>query len=171
MALEIENTVQSQKTKAAKSLVATYLKNSLVFQLDNESIPSVDTLFGSTTSSITLKSRSQKRKRNIDSSTKLSVDVVFLNNRLKKVAVALLDAYTCSNVNTQNIKLVSLVNQVGKKIDSVKNLLGEVKSSLKNIKDTFESMQEMIDRVLQALTRINTALGLGLPIGGAVPNN
>ncbi len=67
--------------------------------MDDEPIPNVDTSFSSTTFSITLGSRSQKRKCYVDSSIKLSADVVLLNNGLKEIAMALTDAYTHSNVN------------------------------------------------------------------------
>lgn len=49
MAQEIENSIQSQKTKVAENLLATYLENSLVFQLDDEPILSVNTPAGFTT--------------------------------------------------------------------------------------------------------------------------
>lgn len=54
MAQEIENFVQFPKTKVAESLATTCLENSLVFQLDNESIPGINALASSTTSSIAL---------------------------------------------------------------------------------------------------------------------
>lgn len=50
MAQEIENSIQSQKTKVAENLLATYLENSLVFQLDDEPILSVNISAGFTTS-------------------------------------------------------------------------------------------------------------------------
>lgn len=95
---EIEDSVQSQKAKAAKSLAATCLGNSLVFQLDDELIPSVDTPFSSTTSSIALESRSQKQKRDITDSIKQSTDVVLMNSGFKEIAVTLTDTYS-SNIN------------------------------------------------------------------------
>lgn len=55
IAQEIENFIQSQKAKTAKSLTATRLENSLIFELDNERIISIDTPFSSTTSSIALR--------------------------------------------------------------------------------------------------------------------
>lgn len=166
VAQEIEDSVQSRKAKAAESLAAARLENSLVFQLDDEPITGVDTPSGSTTSSIALGSRSQKRKRDITDSIEPSADAVLMNNGFKEAAVALADAYH-SNINTQNNELASSVGQVEKRIDSVENSLGEVKRSFGDMKGTLGNMQEMIGVVLQALARINAAAGLGPPTGGA----
>lgn len=132
---EIEDSVQSQKAKAAKSLAATCLGNSLVFQLDDEPIPGVDTLSGFTTSSIALESRSQKQKRDITDSIKPSTDIVLMNSGSKEIAVAFTNTYY-SNINMQNTKLVSLVGQVEKRMDLVENSLGEIKGSLGDMKST-----------------------------------
>ena len=142
IAQEIEDTIQSQKIKTAKSLGTTYLENFLVFQLDDELIPGIVTLLSLTISSIVLGSQSQKQKHEVNSSTKPFADVVFMNNRLKDIAVAFADTYTCSSYarNTQINELVFLVNQVEKKIYLIKNSLEEVKSSLGDIKDTLGSM-------------------------------
>ena len=150
------------------------MENFWVFQLDDEPIPDVDTPSGSTTSSIALGSRSQKRKRDADSSTSIepSADAVLMNNGLKDTAVALADTYTRSNANTHNTntELVSSVNQVERRMDSVENSLGEVKGSLGDMKGILGSMQEIIGGVLQALARINAAARLGPPTGGVAPN-
>ena len=173
VAQEIEDAVQSRKAKAAESLAAARLEDSLVFQLDDEPIPGVDTPSVSTTSSIALGSRPQKRKRDADSSTEPSADAVLMNSGLKDAAVALADAYTRSSHtgNTQKNELASSVNQVEKRMDSVENSLGEVKGSLGDMKGTLGSMQEMIGGVLQALARMNAAAGLGPPTSGAAPTN
>ncbi len=55
--------------------------------------------------------------------------MVLLNNELKEVVVALANAYTYLNINTQNTKLASLVNLIEKKINLVENLLNEVKKA------------------------------------------
>lgn len=169
VAQEIEDSVQSQKTKAAESLAAACLENSLVFQLDDEPIPGVDTPSGSNTSSIALGSRSQKRKRDNTDFTEPSADAVLMNNGFKEAAVALADAYR-SNVNKGNTELASSVSQVEKRMDSVENSLGEVKGSLGDMKGTLGNMQEMIGGVLQALARMNAAAGLGPPTGGVAPS-
>ena len=114
MAEEIEDAIQSQKSKIVKSRETACLENFLVFQLNDEPIPDVDTPSSSTTSSITLESQSQKRKYDANSSTSTEpfADIVFINNRLKDVIVALTDAYNHSNANTQNMntKLAFSVN-------------------------------------------------------------
>lgn len=169
MALEIEYVYQSRKTKAAKTLAAAHLENFLVFQLDNEPIPSVNTLSGFISSSIALACWSEKWKHDANSSTaELSADIIFMNSDIKEVAIAFANAYTCSKVITQNTKLISSVNQVEKKMDLVENFLGEVKKSLRDMKGTFGSMQEMIGRVLQTLAKINTAIRQCSPTGGIV---
>ena len=111
---EIENTVQSRKAKAVESLEVARLENSLVFQLDDEPIPGVDTLSDLTISSIALGSWSQIWKRDADSSisTESYADVILMNNGLKDVVVAIADVYNCSNANTYNTNtaLASSVN-------------------------------------------------------------
>lgn len=98
IAQEIENFIQSQKAKAAKSLTATRLENSLIFELDNKQIISIDTPFSSTTSSIALRSWSQKRKCDITNSIKLFVDTILMNSDFKEAAAALTNGH-CFNVN------------------------------------------------------------------------
>ena len=95
-----------------------------------------------------------------------------MNNGLKDAAVALANAYTRSNANTHNTnaELTFSINQVERRMDSVKNSLGEIKSSLGDMKSTLGSMQEIIGGVLQALARINAAARLGPPTGGVAPN-
>lgn len=173
VAQEIEDSVQARKAKAAESLAAARLENSLVFQLDDEPIPGVDTSSGSTTSaSIALApSRSQQKRKRDGDPSEPSADAVLMNSGLFEAAVALADAYR-SNASTQNTgELVSSVTQVEKRMDSVETFLGEGKGSLGDMKDTLGNMQEMIRGVLQALARMNTAARLGPPTGGASANN
>ena len=142
IAQEIEDAIQSQKIKTAKSFSTAYLENSLVFQLDDELIPDIVTPLGSTISSIALRSQSQKQKNEVNSSTESFADVVLMNSKLKDAAVVFADTYTRSShaENTQINELVFLVNQVEKKMYLIKNSLEEVKGSLEDIKDTLESM-------------------------------
>lgn len=166
VAQEIENSIQSQKIKANKSLATTCLKNSWVFQLDNESISGVDIPFDFITSIIALESQFQKQKHYITNSTQPSADAILMNNGFKKAAVVLADIYY-SNVNTKNTELVLLVGQVEKKTDLIENSLRKIKDFLGDLKDTLRNMQEMIGGVLQVLARINVAARLGLFIGKA----
>lgn len=174
MAKEIENAIQSQKTKVVESFNTTRLENFLVFQLDDKPIPCVDTPLDFTTSSIALRSQSQKRKQDANSSTstELSANIVLINNRLKVAAVVLANSYTRSNINTQNTnpELASSIHQVERKMDLVENSLGEVKRSLGDMTGILGSMQKMIGRVLQALARMNVAAGLEPSTDRVAPN-
>ena len=96
-----------------------------------------------------------------------------MNSGLKNVTLAFSDTYICSSHagNLYNNKLVSLVNQVEKKIHLVKNSLGEIKDSLEDIKRILGSIQEMIGGVLQALAKMNAVTGFEPLIGRAASTN
>lgn len=160
VALEIEVSVRSRKIKAAESLAAARLESSLVFQLDDEPIPGVDTPSGSTPSSIALAPRSNKRKRDTVDQTGPSPDAVLMNTGIKEAAEALAGAYRARIQNSEPAE----VNRLEERIDSVESSLGEVKGSLGDMKDTLGDMQKMIGGVLlQALSKMNAEAGLGPP--------
>lgn len=159
VALEIEDSVWSQKIKAAESLAAARLESSLVFQLDDEPIPGVDTPSGSTPSFIALAPQSNKQKRDTVNQTGPLPNAVLINTGINEATEALADVY---RTRMQNFKPAE-VNRLEEKIDLVESSLGKVKGSLGNMKSTLGDMQKMIWGVLQVLSKMNAEAGLSPP--------
>ncbi len=100
VAREIDDAVKLYQQRAAENLEAARLENSLVFQIDDEPFPGVDTPANfnySQSSSIALALRVSKRKREPESNSQPSADIVLLTSGFKEARTILADAYRASH--------------------------------------------------------------------------
>ncbi len=134
--LEIKDSVQSQKIKAVESFAVMRLEISLVFQLDDEPIPGIDTLLGSIPPFIILVYQSNKQKQEMFDQSGPSPNTVLMNISIKEVAEVLANVYRAIMQNFESAG----VNWRKERIDLVENLLEKVKSFLANMKGTLGDM-------------------------------
>ena len=147
VAQEIDDALKICQQRAAESLDATRLENSLIFQLDDKPIPGVHTH-----PSIALGHRPNKQKREAASNEEPSGDVVLLSNSFRDSTAVLAEAlrarHEAPTPGPANDLLSQQITTLEEKSDG-----------------TLGNMQNTMGRVLQAFAGLNPAAGLGLPTG------
>ena len=137
VAREIDDAVKSRQQRAAENFEAARLKNSLVFQVDDELIPGVDTPAAnsnsSRSSSIALAPRASKRKREAEPMDQPSTDTMLFSTGFKEATTILANAYCASQ--SQTVESIASIEALEKKLDQME-----------------ANVQSIADRILHAPT-------------------
>ena len=152
VANEIEDMVITRQERAAKNLEAARLENNLIFQVDDEPIPGLDTPTNSTrsgTPSIALNGRgkckrSEMESTNLNNDAQPSKDAVLLATSFRESTAALAAALR----DNRNPVVPAALPAPTSVPDNYEHRIDKVKTELKN---EMGEMWSMMERILQAV--------------------
>lgn len=190
VAQDIEDSVKTRQQKAAENLETARLENALIFEIDDELIPGVDTPNRSSTpgSSIALNPWQKKRKRNNENTSETQLEAsqnaVLIANSFRDSTAVLADTFhykqkaitAASPAATPAAPTATLPATfaataaaspaaaspaaTATESNKLSQRIGNLEQKVDN---AVGNMEGMMERIMQALAGLNAAAGLSPP--------